>query len=69
MLRHIITIAKRKDDGNKTFGKSGQPTYEILGDFHAAEDFNRGTKALREEYRQLEQANLALVNPTHIYTR
>lgn len=48
MLRYRITIAKRKEDGNSTFGKSGQPKYEILGDFWAAEDFSRGTKSLRE---------------------
>lgn len=48
MLSKRIEIAKRKDDESGSFGKSGQPKYEILGWFWAAEDFNRGTKSLRE---------------------
>lgn len=48
MLNKRITIAKRADDTTETFGKSGQPKYELLGTFWAAEDFNRGTKSLRE---------------------
>lgn len=48
MLRQRITIARRKDDGKSAFGKAGQPKYEILGEFWAAEDFSRGTKSLRE---------------------
>ena len=43
-----VWIAKRADDTQETFGKSGQPKYELLGDFWAAEDFNRGVKSLRE---------------------
>ena len=48
MLNKRITIAKRKDDAAESFGKSGQPKYEVLGTFWAAEDFNRGVKSLRE---------------------
>ena len=48
ILNKRITIAKRADDTTESFGKSGQPKYELLGTFWAAEDFNRGTKSLRE---------------------
>ena len=48
MMNKRVWIAKRSDDTQDTFGKSGQPKYELLGDFWAAEDFNRGTKSLRE---------------------
>ena len=48
MLDKLITIAKPVDNMQSDFGKSGQPKYEILGTFNAAEDFNRGTKAMRE---------------------
>lgn len=43
-----VTVAKRTEDDNTTFGKSGQPKYELLGTFWMAEDFNRGVKSLRE---------------------
>ena len=49
MLNKRITVAKRAtftDADN--FGKRGEPKYERLGTFWAAEDFNRGTKSLRE---------------------
>jgi head-tail adaptor len=47
MLTERITIAKRVEvaDG---FGRQGQTKYEVLGEFYAAKDFNRGVKALRE---------------------
>ena len=48
MLNKRIVVAKRVSDESATFGKSGQPKYTILGCFHAAEDFNRGVKSLRE---------------------
>lgn len=48
MINKRITVAKRKSDAETTFGKSGQPKYEILGTFWMAEDFNRGAKSLRE---------------------
>lgn len=48
MLNKRVVIAKRADDQTGTFGKAGQPKYEILGEFWAAEDFNRGVKSLRE---------------------
>lgn len=47
-MSKMVTIAKRMDSTEDTFGKSGSPKYYILGIFHAAEDFNKGTKALRE---------------------
>lgn len=43
-----MTVAKRATVDDATFGKAGQPKYEILGTFWMAEDFNRGTKSLRE---------------------
>ena len=48
MLQQRITIARRKSDSTDTFGKSGQPKYEIMGEYWAREDFSRGTKSLRE---------------------
>lgn len=48
MLRMFVTIAKRKNDDNDGFGKSGSPKYQILGTFHANESFNKGQKNLRE---------------------
>lgn len=48
MLDKRITVARRASDAANTFGKTGQPRYEILGEFWAAEDFNRGVKSLRE---------------------
>ena len=43
-----VTVAKRASDTQETFGKAGQPRYELLGTFWMAEDFNRGVKSLRE---------------------
>lgn len=48
MLNKRVKIAKRLNDDFKTFGKSGHPMYTILGEFWAAETFNRGMKAMRE---------------------
>jgi SPP1 family predicted phage head-tail adaptor len=48
MMNKRIVVAKRATDTQEAFGKSGQPKYELLGTFWAAEDFNRGTKSLRE---------------------
>ena len=48
MLNKRITIACRAEDNSNQFGKQGQARYTILGQFWAAEDFNRGTKAMRE---------------------
>ena len=48
MLNKRIVIAKRANDQEPTFGKQGQPRYAIIGEFWAAADFSRGTKALRE---------------------
>ena len=43
-----VTVAKRASDDGATFGKSGQPKYEILGTFWMGETFNKGVKSLRE---------------------
>ena len=48
MMNKRVTVAKRAADTQESFGKSGQPKYESLGTFWAAEDFNRGVKSLRE---------------------
>ena len=48
MMNKRVTVAKRATDENASFGKAGQPKYEILGTFWMAEDFNRGVKSLRE---------------------
>lgn len=48
MMNKRVWIARRATDTQETFGKSGQPKYELLGDFWAAEDYNRGVKSLRE---------------------
>lgn len=48
ILNKRVTVAKRTEDENQTFGKAGQPKYEILGTFWMAEDFSRGVKSLRE---------------------
>ena len=43
-----VTVAKRYQDTQETFGKSGQPKYEILGTFWMAETFTKGVKAMHE---------------------
>jgi len=48
MMNKRVTVARRKGDAAATFGKAGQPKYEILGTFWMAEDFNKGVKSLRE---------------------
>lgn len=48
MISKRVTVAKRATVDDATFGKVGQPKYEILGTFWMAEDFNRGVKSLRE---------------------
>ena len=49
MLNKRITIAQRVAQQMGDFGMaSAGLEYQILGTFWAAEDFNRGTKALRE---------------------
>ena len=52
-MNRRVVVVKRANAGAADFGKSGQPKYEYVnpnGDhgFWAAEDFNRGTKAMRE---------------------
>ena len=48
ILNKRVTVAKRAADTQETFGKAGQPKYELLGTFWMAEDFNKGVKSLRE---------------------
>lgn len=49
MRNKRITIARRAESSGGQFGvRSAGQQYEIVGDFWAAEDFNRGTKAMRE---------------------
>ena len=43
-----VTVAKRATDTQESFGKAGQPKYEILGTFWMSETFNKGVKSLRE---------------------
>ena len=48
MMNKRVVVAKRATDDSATFGKSGQPKYEILGTFWMGETFNKGVKALHE---------------------
>ena len=47
-MKYRVTVAKRVTDESATFGKSGQPKYEILGTFWMGETFNKGVKSMRE---------------------
>ena len=48
MMNKRVTVAKRYQDTQVTFGKSGQPKYEILDTFWMAETFTKGVKAMHE---------------------
>ena len=48
MMNKRVTVAKRVADTSSTFGKQGQPKYEILGTFWMGETFSKGSKAMRE---------------------
>ena len=48
LMKYRVTVAKRYQDTQETFGKSGQPKYEILGTFWMAETFTKGVKAMHE---------------------
>jgi hypothetical protein len=48
MMNKRVTVARRAIDDGASFGKSGQPKYEILGTFWMAETFNKGVKSMRE---------------------
>lgn len=48
MMNKRVKVAKRAADTATNFGKNGQMRYFILGEFWAAEDFNKGVKSLRE---------------------
>ena len=43
-----VVVAKRAADDGRSFSKSGQPKYEILGTFWMSETFNKGVKAMHE---------------------
>lgn len=47
MMNKRVTVAKRATE-TATFGKSGQPKYDILGTFWMGETFNKGVKAMHE---------------------
>ena len=48
MMNKRVVVAKRASNVAETFGKSGQPKYEILGTFWMAETFTKGVKAMHE---------------------
>lgn len=48
MMNKRVVVAKRATDESASFGKSGQPKYEILGTFWMGETFNKGVKSMRE---------------------
>jgi SPP1 family predicted phage head-tail adaptor len=48
MMNKRVVVAKRVNDEDASFGKSGQPKYEILGTFWMAETFTKGVKAMHE---------------------
>ena len=49
MMNKRVKVAKRATDAASGYGKgAGGVRYSILGEFWAAEDFNKGIKSLRE---------------------
>lgn len=48
MMNKRILVAKRAAEAQESFGKSGQPKYELIGYFWMAETFNKGVKAMHE---------------------
>ena len=48
MMNKRVTVAKRYQDTQESFGKSGQPKYELLGTFWMSETFTKGVKAMHE---------------------
>ena len=55
MMKYRVTVAKRYQDTQETFGKSGQPKYEILGTFWMAETFNKEVNIVAETQQQTQQ--------------
>ena len=47
-MKYRVQVAKRATDESATFGKSGQPKYELLGTFWMGETFTKGVKAMHE---------------------
>ena len=49
MMNRRVKVAKRVDSEGGDFGrKSGGQKYQMLGEFWAAETFNKGVKSMRE---------------------
>lgn len=49
MMNKRVKIAKRMDSESGSFGRSsGGQKYTMLGEFWAAESFNKGVKSMRE---------------------
>ena len=49
MMKKRVKVAKRVDSTGGDFGRaSGGQKYQLLGEFWAAESFNKGMKAMRE---------------------
>lgn len=48
MMNKRVVVAKQANDEGASFGKSGQPKYEILGTFWMGETFTKGVKAMHE---------------------
>ena len=49
MMNKRVTVARRAADAASGYGKGAAGVrYTILGEFWAAEDFNKGVKSLRE---------------------
>ena len=48
MMNKRVLVAKRAAEDSTTFGKSGQPKYEILGTYWMGETFTKGVKAMHE---------------------
>ena len=49
MMNKRVKVAKRVDSEGGSFGRSsGGQKYTLLGEFWAAENFNKGVKSLRE---------------------
>ena len=49
MMNKRVVVAKRAADAASGYGKgAGGVRYSILGEFWAAEDYNKGVKSLRE---------------------
>lgn len=48
MMNKRVTVARRCEKDEKTFGRTGQPKYELLGTFWMGETFTKGVKAMHD---------------------